>query len=155
MDDWAEARALLAGDMEGGEPSAAAQHLPVLHHPSDPETAQLQSLGPPIRTFPLKRGEALPGLGAGRLCAPVLPAFTVGSSSCSGSSVVPAQTEVEEFTPREWSEATGEQRLLKNKSRVDQGGEVDLCHSDPASLHSVHDRDHMIIAFPAFCVAED
>lgn len=49
MDDWAAARALLAGDMEGGEPYDAAQHLPVLHHPFDPETAQLQGLEPPIR----------------------------------------------------------------------------------------------------------
>lgn len=46
---------------------------------------------------------------------------------------------MEGYTSGKWSEASGEQRLLKGRARVDQGGEVDLCYSDPASLHAVPD----------------
>ncbi|XP_061249909.1 inactive sodium-dependent neutral amino acid transporter B(0)AT3 isoform X2 [Bos javanicus] len=112
LDDREAARLLLAGNLEGREPPAAADHLPGLCCPPGQLATALQGLEPPIRAVPLAAGEALPGLGAGRLCAPVLPAHPVGPGGGAGPAARPVQTEDAGPAAGQMPKAPGRQGLL-------------------------------------------
>lgn len=80
----------------------------------------------PAGAVPLAAGEALPGLGAGHLCAPVLPAHPVGP--CGGALPAARPVQREDVGPAagQMPKAAGRQGLL---STGPGWREACLCHS--------------------------
>ena len=77
-----------------------------------PPTAQSPWPRVPLGAVPDAAGEVLPGLGAGRLCPPVLPACTVGPGRGTGPAASCTQTE-EGHRAGQVPEAVGRRGLLR------------------------------------------